>query len=108
MTEAAWSPDDRRIAFAGTSGVFVINSDRSGQRRLGRRAGYFLEWSPDGMRLAFATEAPGGSDSIRVVELEGALERLVTGHAYIGSGFGWRPDGHPRESLRTRANLSRQ
>lgn len=92
VDEATWSPDGRRLAFGGGAGLFAINADGSGQRRLGRRAGYFLAWSPDGTRIGFV-KMPGGYDSIYVVGLDGAPERLVTRHAYTESDFGWRPDG---------------
>ena len=54
-TEPAFSPDGKRIAFARLgSGVFTMNPDGTGLRRLtsGSRDIYPV-WSPDGKRIAF-------------------------------------------------------
>ena len=41
-----WSPDGRKLAFAATSafGVFVLNRDGSGLRRLSRASTSALTW----------------------------------------------------------------
>ena len=61
---AAWSPDGRRIAWLRADGrsypgIWVMNADGSGRRRLVKNAfstttsGTTLSWSPDGRRLYY-------------------------------------------------------
>jgi TolB protein len=67
----AWSPDGKKIAFARPGGIYVINTDGSGLRRLianhGRPSVSYYSapsWSPDGTKIAFGwygnCRAPGG------------------------------------------------
>lgn len=72
-SDAAWSPDGRRIAFVGSgirpslctlSAVYVIGADGSGLRRISRFSiDPMVEptWSPDGHRVAFAAVPPGAA-----------------------------------------------
>jgi serine/threonine protein kinase len=55
-----WSPDGNRIAFeagfSGTSQVYIINADGSGQQQITNAPApgvYFPLWSPDGKKLAY-------------------------------------------------------
>jgi WD40-like Beta Propeller Repeat len=70
-----WSPDGERIAFTrsrnGYAGLFVINADGTGLRRLYVSRRFSLgspAWSPDGRRIAFlrnnalTTISPSGSE----------------------------------------------
>jgi TolB protein len=75
----AWSPDGTRLVFSasgqdGPGGIFVIDADGTGLRRLTRgKADTWPAWSPDGSRIAFVrdgvlhTMAADGSD-VREVE----------------------------------------
>jgi TolB protein len=87
--DPAWSPDGRRIAFTSSQppGIFVVNADGTGIRRLTRNYPEDPAWSPDGMRLAFATHA-----GIHVVNSDGSGLRLLTRREWARSPT-WSPDG---------------
>lgn len=66
-TEAAWSPDDTRIAFGcnfvpsaavGRSDICVMNADGSDRHVLSFQSGAaeWVTWSPDGTRVAFQSD----------------------------------------------------
>jgi Tol biopolymer transport system component len=85
----SWSPDGRRIAFAGRRGL-VVSDVLSGRRRLLGPTAHIEavpDWSPDGSRLlytygsALVTSSPDGSDR-RIVP--GARDTLLSA---------WSPDG---------------
>lgn len=78
---AAWSPDQRRIAFvrvAGGGTIHVINADGSGQRNLSAPTvpDSPPSWSPDGRQLAFS-----GNPShweVHVMNADGTKRRNLT------------------------------
>jgi Tol biopolymer transport system component len=85
------SPDGRRIAVAGTSGIWVLHRDGSGarrildERRFADRAGS-VTWSPDARRLAFVR-----GTSLFTISADGTAIRRLTGRA--GEGIDWSPNG---------------
>jgi TolB protein len=94
--QPAWSPDRRRIAFArglvGLGGIWVMNADGSGQRRLTRRPGDGdPTWSPDGRRIAYRSDSKTSFD-LWVVPSAGGRPKplLVTPRANE-----WQPDWSP-------------
>ena len=97
--QAAWSPDHRRIAFAGggirgREGIWVMNADGSRKRRLTGRVGDGdPTWSPDGRRIAFRGLRGGGFD-LWVVPAAGGKPRLLrhTPSAHETEPA-WSPDG---------------
>lgn len=100
----SWSPDGRRIAFAGPSyGVYVINADGTGLRLIAQ--GIQPAWSPDGSRIAYmyghCCPTTGG---IFVVDVDGGGARQLVDHDlardppdYVGEHSvehpTWSPDG---------------
>jgi WD40-like Beta Propeller Repeat len=111
----AWSPDGETLAFAGASGLYTIDADGTGLRRLVAFEGEQntfpnLAWSPDGDSIAYiegeATEEgsdPGGpflsAYHLRLVDRDGTDRRTVQelGSCYcIGLSspdLAWAPDG---------------
>ena len=65
--DPTWSPDGRRIAFAGgsrrTGDIYVMNADGSHMHRLAGtpKRDVHPDWSPDGTRIAFNTTWCGRS-----------------------------------------------
>jgi hypothetical protein len=95
--EPVFSPDAKRIAFWATrerphtEGLFVVNVDGSGLRRIALHARH-PAWSPDGRLLAFDRKSSGGHRQIVVAHADGTSMRTLTG----GSTGSWRPRWRPR------------
>lgn len=68
------SPDGRWVAYAGSSGLFVVPVAGGRPRRLARRAS-FLAWSPDSRTLAASVE---GFDRAALVTIDVASARSRT------------------------------
>ncbi|HVF41706.1 MAG TPA: S9 family peptidase [Pyrinomonadaceae bacterium] len=105
-SQAAWSPDSRRVAYvaqgqpAGAQ-VFVKWIDTPGESQLTRleRSPSNLAWSPDGRHVAFNMLVPGTpSISVKMpARPTGAkwvdAPRVVERMNYRNDGSGWRPEG---------------
>jgi Tol biopolymer transport system component len=76
-----WSPDGERLAFV-RDGLFVVDRDGNGERRLARAADS-ASWSPDGSHIAFTHR-----EVAHVVESDGDSERRLG----PGEGVSWSPD----------------
>ncbi len=104
----AWSPDGEQIAYGAAKGLYVVNADGSGQRKvtsasvggpgLGAGPGAGVAWSPDGRQLVYGT--PGGYVSrLEIVNVDGTGRRELPGLVAPGSGIGydanpaWSPSG---------------
>ena len=79
----------------GKPGVYVINADGSGQRRLTRTLGYVpdIAWSPDGQKILFVGYQPGTRgkvSNIYVMNADGSGQRRL---AERGHNPRWSPDG---------------
>ena len=90
----AWSPDGRKIVFEGADGpyaccgVYVVNADGSGQRRLARN-GRAPAWSPDGRTIAFFSDS-----EIYLMNADGSEHRPLTRPLTPGKrSLAWSPDG---------------
>jgi TolB protein len=99
-SSGVWSPNGRRLAFAGSVGsqaeVFVGPADGRRARRVTRtRAGEYPEaWSPDG-RLVLVTRVSASTPTSDVYSLEvatGRMHRLTTALGF-DQGAAWAPDG---------------
>jgi Tol biopolymer transport system component len=90
VSAAAWSPDGSRIAFSshanGTKGLYVINSDGSGPKRLSEREPYALAWSAKGDHIAFL-DSP---DHVYVLEV--ASGQTVDLADVGGYALAWSPN----------------
>jgi Tol biopolymer transport system component len=95
-----WSPDGRRISFLGghrNRGLYLMNADGSGERRLTRTAASFPAWSPDGRRIAFVGGGDGIADShnleIYLINADGSGQQRLTRNTMRDSSPVWSPDG---------------
>ncbi len=100
---AAWSPDGREVAFSsigsttGTSGIFRIAVERSGQGQAAFTSATFVspdDWTPDGRRLVYWEAGVQGGGSLWVRSLDGDPDprRLGQEHAMEWSSD-LSPDG---------------
>ncbi|MBA3243515.1 MAG: S9 family peptidase [Acidobacteria bacterium] len=105
-SQAAWSPDGKRLAYVApgqptSAQIFVKWMDAPGETQLTRleRAPSNLEWSPDGKRIAFnmlvagnpglTIKMPPRPSGAKWVEPPRVVDRLN----YRNDGAGWRPEG---------------
>lgn len=103
--DPSWSPDGRRLAFAGVlqarpSQIYVVSVDGRDLRRLTRSgvADTNPVWSPDGTRIAFV-EAPavptgywGEARDLMVINADGTGLRRLTKDTGAKSDVSWSPD----------------
>lgn len=97
--QPAWSPDRRRVAFAGggilgQEGIWVMNADGSGRRRLTKSVGDGdPTWSPDGRRIAYRHALPANFDLWVVPAAGGRARPLLQTPQANELEPDWSPDG---------------
>lgn len=102
----SWSPDDRRVAFGGAEGLYVMGSENAGPPTLVAPAPevHSPSWSPDGQRIAFVSRGiifTFGEDSlgnvststIHVLDLQSGRVMPVTKGDSLNINPVWMPDG---------------
>ena len=101
----SWSPDGKKIAYdmlihwptvpRDSAGLWIMNSDGSGKKRVVRFDGRDPDWSPDGTKLIFiqavAVNAP--YNEISVINLEDSLIVRLTNNTFDDLYPSWSPDG---------------
>jgi Tol biopolymer transport system component len=92
-SDLTWSPDGRRLAFQDVGGIYVVDVDGSGERKLptGSDADQWPSWSPDGTKLA-VRGLDGHEGGIYVVNVDGTGRRRLTDGPMDGHPA-WSPDG---------------
>ena len=95
-----WSPDGHQIAFIGSDGLYVINSDGTNLRHLvENRWITSAAWSPDGRRLAFGECQYKQPGRFSVVDNDGKNLITLTDEPGLMSDSSmraypiWSPDG---------------
>ncbi|MBA2382571.1 MAG: PD40 domain-containing protein [Chloroflexi bacterium] len=102
VSEAAWSPDSRRLAIAsardGQGSIEIVGLDGTrlgsiGPLRLSEEVS--MAWSPDGSNLAYLTMTASGATSLVVADLRtGTPHELMTGFILVDPGEQpWSADG---------------
>ncbi|HEX7071597.1 MAG TPA: hypothetical protein VF190_12355 [Rhodothermales bacterium] len=96
-----FSPDGRRLAFAGSEGgtadVFVLDLDSGVESRLTRFERdtqlAHLRWQPDGDLIALSRFAADGTRDVAIVDTRTGEMRSLTSGAHDDRSPVWSPDG---------------
>jgi TolB protein len=95
-TMPRWSPDGRRIAFSPSrgfsGGIFVVNADGTGERRLTTSGGWPVWW-PDGKRIGFLALGADATQQVRIISVDGGESRKLETLQFLG-------DNHPFDVTR--------
>ncbi len=92
-----WSPDGKLLAYAAyaksdadakDAGVYVIAADGTGKKRVSEDSVYYVQWSCSGTMLLLQVE-----NSVRLIDLEGKKEVLLSGGLRRAINGFFTPDG---------------
>ncbi|WP_052711142.1 protein kinase [Pseudofrankia sp. DC12] len=90
----AWSPDGTQIAyFRNTGGLYLMQADGTGARRVAGVHGLETAWSPDGREIVFRDP---DSQTLKIVSTADGSVRALTGAPHAGAipvEPSWSPDG---------------
>ncbi|MBL7488846.1 serine/threonine-protein kinase [Frankia sp. AgB1.9] len=90
----AWSPDGTQIAyFRNTGGLYLMQADGTGARRVAGVHGLETSWSPDGREIVFRDP---DSQTLKIVSTADGSVRTLTGAPHDGAipvEPSWSPDG---------------
>jgi len=105
-TEPAWSPDGKRIAFAGRFknnpdeqdkfNIYILTLESGKVRRLtsGRRIDQYPTWSPDGRTIGFTSQRElAAPKNVYLIDADGTHERRFTTEMNQTEHPTWSPDG---------------
>ncbi len=82
-----------RIAFERDGGLYVMNADGRGQRKLaGKRVTSPLTWSPDGQIIAFQRWAPGTQVDLWQITPDDGVQRRLASRGTSNIDPTWAPD----------------
>ena len=107
-----WSPDGKRIAYAGKSNarweVSAVNSDGSGRQTLTEGMSSLhgmdgpIDWSPDSTRLLFQSDTDPFEARIYVVDVNTRKIESVTDGPWFDEAPSWTADGKGAIFMSTR------
>jgi Tol biopolymer transport system component len=86
-TVPTWSPDGKRIAYAHSARIFVMNADGSNKTQLTTGSDWWPKWSPDGAQILFEHMDPEGD--IYVMDADGGGRANLTNHPAHDSTACW-------------------
>ena len=90
ILDIAWAPAGAPIAMAASDGIWLVEPDGSGLRRVADDYGFGLAWSPDSKELAMSRRVQGSNQNrISVLTIATGIVRDVA----EGTGPSWSPDG---------------